>query len=95
MIQNIKKALEWWGEINGTFEQKELGEKYYPHAKIGLSIRQIFHIWKSEKLNNKQETYTKQQMFEFVGIWIQKEVSKTGVVSQLAFEKWFNSLEKE
>lgn len=45
----IYKSRKWWESINGTFRQKEIGEKYNLFlGSVGTDI-EIHKIWKKEK----------------------------------------------
>ena len=49
-------ALKWWNSINGTFEQKKLGDDYcksraYLVSEIPLTGREIEEIWLKSKIN--------------------------------------------
>lgn len=48
-------ALEWWGSINGSFKQRDLGLKYYPN-RDGLTGREIEKIWFEETQPNYNST---------------------------------------
>lgn len=37
----------------------------------------------------EKKMYTIEDMFSYIGLWIQKDVVRTGIASQIAFEKWF------
>lgn len=72
-----EQAMQWWNSINGTFQQRDFGIKYYPNRN-GLTGREIEEIWRKEAktentyLNRLKEQYEKAKRLEKYPIMFKK-----------------------
>ena len=85
-------ALKWWNNINGTFEQKKLGDDYCKSraclvSEIPLTGREIEEIWLKSKTNEVTNV-------------LYKDIQKDGVlinwkrVIKYNFHKFINFIKK-
>lgn len=58
-----QQAIAWWKSINGTFEQRDLGSKYYPN-RDSLTGREIEQIWLKEMQNQSEERTAEQHSYK-------------------------------